>query len=95
MDPSLITQFGLPVAYTVVLTAVVAFLYKRGDVAHEAELARERERGDRLESELRSLNEHMRDRVVPALVEANRVNAEAAKSIGEITATVAMMRKWP
>lgn len=95
MDPNLISQFGLPIAYTIVLTVVVRFLYKRESDGHAAELQRERDRSDRLEEELRGLNATVRDRVVPALVDSSRVGAEAARAIGEVTAVIALTRRQP
>lgn len=95
MDPNLISQFGLPIAYTIVLTVVVRFLYKREADGHAAELQRERERSDRLEEELRGLNATVRDRMVPALVDSNRVTAEATRAMGEVTAVIALTRRQP
>lgn len=91
VDPALITQFGAPVAFCLVLIAVVKVLFAREVDAH----TRERERGDRLENELRTLNETVRERVVPALIEASRVNAEAGRTLGEVAAVVSMTRRGP
>lgn len=91
MDPVWVTQFGAPVAFCLVLVGVVKVLFKRETEAH----GRERDRSDRLETELRTLNETMRERIVPALIEASRVNTEASKAIGEVAALAALTRRGP
>ena len=76
--------------YTLVLTGVVRVLYKRMAEAHAKELTREQQRGDRLESELRDLNRTVRDQIVPALTETNRITSEATRALGQAAATMAV-----
>lgn len=90
MDPSLLTQYGLPMGFTLVLTGAVSFLYKRMSEAHAKELTREQQRGDRLEDELRELNRTVRDQIVPALTETNRITGEATRALGQAAATMAL-----
>lgn len=69
---SLAAQYGALGATLLVAIAAVKVLFNREVEAHK----REQERADRLETELKSLNEILRTQVVEKLAASNQVLAE-------------------
>jgi len=65
-------QYGALGAALLVAIAAVRVLFNRETEAHR----REQERADRLEAELRQLNEQLRTQVVEKLAASNQVLAE-------------------
>lgn len=78
MDQPLLQYGALGVLASLALLAVKVLF---GRVAET--LDRERARGDRLEEELRKLNQSMQERVVPALEASSRAVQEAAATLRE------------
>lgn len=69
---SVATQYGALGVALLVAIAAVKVLFNREVEAHK----REQERADRLETELKSLNEILRTQVVEKLAASNQVLAE-------------------
>lgn len=77
---SVINSLGLPVGFLVLTLGALRVMWKVLAQHDSDALQRERDRGDRLELELASLNASVRDRIVPALERATSAMAKELSS---------------
>lgn len=76
-DPSLLAQYGAIGIIAAMALFAVRVLFQRMIAAYD----REKERADRLEEELRSMNELIRDRYLASMTRATVTVAEANQAV--------------
>lgn len=81
-------QYGAIGAIALVALYAVRALYTRQQVNFEAQIERERERADRLEDELRKLNEMVRSDYIETISRASQAIVDANRAVSDALAAV-------
>jgi hypothetical protein len=84
VDFATLSQYGVLGIFAILMIAFIKTMYKR-----------ETDRADRLEQENRDLHEHIRERVVPALISVTATMEDASDLLVEMHAIVRDLRELP